>query len=341
MRSDWARAVLTRREALLIVDQFGRVKHAGAELADWTGTGAVPEVGGIAWSGSPARVSTQRMLVLKRVLSSGHALSFVERIGDCWAAVTAHLMELGDGPLVAFTYRDVNRDIDADEELKKLRLRILTVQEQERRGISQQLHDELGQGMTVLLMHVRGVAELAKDGEDGEGSESTDLCGRAREAVDQVDALSKRIRQVFYRIRPPSFKDSSLVEAIEDYCASTSHSTGLTIDVDAEPGLPRLEGIQATALYRLLQEAVTNAVKHSSCMQLWVSLSHQGDGVCLSVEDDGTGFNMHETKYGMGLTGLTERFALLEGELTVDARPHGGTRLGGYLPVAGNTGELS
>lgn len=325
MQTAWGEGATIRREALLVVDSSGHIRHLGDEMADWVGPGAMPGIGDPAWGGSSASVITQRRLVLNRVLASKQSLSFIERIGDRWASVTAHGLELADSPAVAFVYRDINREVNADEELKRLRLRILTVQEEERRAISQQLHDELGQGMTVLLMQVRGVVDLAQ---------TDDVRSRALEAAGQVEALTKRMRQIFYRIRPPSFEDSSLVDAIADYCASTAHSTGLTIDVDAEPDLPRIEGMRATALYRLLQEAVTNAVKHSGCTHLWVSLSRERDGVCLSVEDDGYGFNMTDVKYGMGLTGLTERFALLEGDLQVDARPRGGTRLTGYLAVS-------
>lgn len=326
MHTRWGEGATVRREAMVVVDAAGRIRSIGDEFADWADAGTLPDIGDVAWASSSATVITQRQLVLNRVLSSKQSLSFIEKIGHRWASVTAYGCDLAEKRTVAFVYRDIDREVNADDELKRLRLRILTVQEEERRAISQQLHDELGQGMTVLLMLIRGFAEQA---------EAESVRSRAREAASQVEALTKRMRQIFYRIRPPSFEDSSLADAIADYCTSTAHSTGLTIDVDAEPDLPRLEGMQATAMYRLLQEAITNAVKHSDCTQLWVSLSRERDGVCLSVEDDGQGFNMTDVKYGMGLSGLIERFALLEGDLQVDARPRGGTRLSGYLAVPG------
>jgi len=315
-----------RREAMLVVDSQGQVLHAGEELLDWLGGRPVPEPGEDAWTGLPASVVTQRRLVLSRVASSGTSVSFTERVADRWACVSAHRLTAGGGPAVAFLYRDADREIEADEELKRLRLRILTVQEEERRAISQQLHDELGQRMTVLLMLVRGLTDLG----DIDAAR-----GKAREAASQVEALTKRMRQIFYRIRPPSFEDSSLIDAVSDYCASTACTTGLAIDVDAEDDLPRLEGMHATALYRLLQEAITNAVRHSACTHLWVSVSRERDGVSLSVEDDGSGFDTATVKQGMGLSGLSQRFAMLSGDLQVDSRPRGGTRLTGYLALPG------
>src|SRR5262245_15407576 len=133
---------------MLVVDSQGQVLHAGEELLDWLGGRPVPEPGEDAWTGLPASVVTQRRLVLSVVAWSGTSVWCTERVADRWACVAALRLAVGGGPAVAFLYRDADREIEADEELKRLRLRILTVQEEERRAISQQLHDELGQRMT-------------------------------------------------------------------------------------------------------------------------------------------------------------------------------------------------
>lgn len=314
------------RDAVVVVDADGAVVAANDDFREWPGARLDDQLGGSLWSSvAPARVS-QRKIVLASVLSTRRPTSFVDQVAGRWARVTVLPVSGESEPeRVAFIYRDIDAQVRAEEELKRLRLRVLTVQEEERRAISQNLHDELGQNMTTLLMQLRSLGELT----------ATDpaVARAVRDATVQAETLSKRMRQVFYRVRPPALADADLRQALSDYCTATAQASGLRIDFDADTSIPVLDGTRATALYRLLQEGLNNARKHARAQSVWVSLGVDSSGVYLAVEDDGVGFDVSVVRPGMGLSGLRERFALLAGELQVDTHPGGGTRLTGVLPT--------
>jgi signal transduction histidine kinase len=315
-------------DAVVVVDRHGAVVDANERFRTWPGGPHIEEGSGSLWAAvAPERVS-QRKIVLANVLATGRPTCFVDHVAGRWARISVQPVP-GSQTIdrVAFVYRDVDAQVRAEEEVKRLRLRVLTVQEEERRAISQNLHDELGQSMTTLLMQLRPLGDLA--------ASSPELAGRIREATSQAETLAKRMRQVFYRIRPPALRDTDLLQALSDYCTATAHASGLRIDFDADDSVPVLEGARATALYRLLQEGLNNARKHARAQSVWVSLSVDSGWVYLAVEDDGIGFEEASVRAGMGLSGLRERFALIAGELQIDTRLGGGTRISGSVPTAG------
>lgn len=313
-------------DASLVVDRDGVIIQVSESFWPWPTNLAPAAAGASMWTAvAPERMS-QRKFVLAEVLSTGRAARFVDRVHGRWAQVSVSPLLNGSKEAhVRFVYRDIDVQVRTEEELKRLRLRVLTIQEDERRTISQNLHDELGQGMTALLMQVRALKDVAPT--------SPELTARVGDATAQVELLTKRMRQIFYRIRPPSLEDTTLAEALADYCVATAHSSGLRIDFDAEAQLPTLDGAKATAVYRLLQESLNNTIKHARAASVWVSLGVEGDAMYLAVEDDGRGFDDGATRPGMGLTGIRERFEMLEGEVQVDSRPGAGTRISGSVPV--------
>jgi signal transduction histidine kinase len=289
-------------ESFVVVDPEGAVEYTSARFAEWPG--ALPRL---------------RAIVVS--IADDDPLEFVEQLWERWARVTVRRLASG-GFLVLV--RDIDAEVRAREEVKRLRLRVLTVQEDERRAISQNLHDELGQGMTALALQVGGLME---------GVDDPQLAQSLVATRSQVELITKRMRQLFYRIRPPGLHDDSLSVALGDYCRSIAHSSGLGVIFDAVPELPTLDGAEATALYRLLQEATTNVIKHAAAESVWVSLTTEDDAVSLAVEDDGEGFDPRVRASGIGLAGLRERFEMLGGELVVDSRIGSGTRISGSVPV--------
>lgn len=302
-------------DAVLVVDHDGVVVDASGDV----------EAGSSLFDLIPRAHESQRKAVIARVLDTGSPLRFTDRIDGRWTEVIACPAAVGER--VIFVHRDIDARIRDEEELKRLRLRVLTIQEEERRVIAQDLHDEVGQGMTALLMQLRGLAVEAQDVSEG-------VRGGVRDSTQQVETLIKRMRQLFYRLRPPPLEASPLPEALGDYCASFAHFSRLRVEFDADQTVVNLDDPQAVALYRLLQECLNNVVKHANATSAWVSLSREARCVSLAVEDDGSGFDPETASPGSGLNGLRERFALLDGNVEVEARSGVGVRVTGSVPLA-------
>lgn len=302
MSAAWPASVLDlMNESFAVVDASGSVRYASAAFTSW-----------------PRKVPSRISAVLTS-LTGGESLTFVEKLDERWSRVSIWPME-SDDYLVHF--KDEDDLVRAQEEVKRLRLRVVTVQEDERREISQNLHDELGQGMTVLGMRLAALMNRVDDKE---------LRDELLDARRQVDLVTKRMRQLFYRIRPPALEDDSLSVALSDYCASTSHASGLPILFEAEPALPTLATAEATALYRLLQESLTNAIKHARAQSVWVALALDEESISLSIEDDGVGFDPGARSGGIGLAGMRDRLDMVGGSLLIDSRPGSGTRIVGSV----------
>ncbi len=214
-----------------------------------------------------------------------------------------------------------------EKRLKQLAYQLITIQEAERHRISQDLHDDTGQGMTALLLCLNAIYT-------GAAAEQPQIKQQLQEAIHLVETLMNQVRQLAYQLRPPSLDSVPLSKALESLCSSFGHYARLRIDYSSDEDLPPIPNLQATALYRLVQEGVNNAIKYAKATSVWVSLDYVDGEVSLSVEDNGQGFDLKKVGEGMGLQGLQERFRLLNGGLEIESAPGVGTRLYGYLPLA-------
>lgn len=311
---------------VLVVDLDGIVLSAAGRFSGWPDGSAEHLPGTSLWSAVNTERVNQRRIVLSQVASTAEPVCFVDQLHGRWVRTT--VIPVGGGASeiqkVAFLHRDIDAHVCAVEELKRLRLRALTMQEDERRAISQNLHDELGQGVTAVLMQLRALAARTPV--------SPEVATTLREVTAQMETLAKRMRQLFYRVRPPALHDTDLAQALADYCGTTAQASGLAIDFDAEAELPVLDETRAACLYRLLQEGLNNTIKHAHARAVWVSLGFDEDTISLAVEDDGIGFDTDAVSDGMGLPGMFERLAMLGGGVQIDSRPGKGTRITGTVP---------
>jgi signal transduction histidine kinase len=213
-------------------------------------------------------------------------------------------------------------------------LQLLTIQEDERRRISQDLHDDIGQNMTALILSLKVIDSGIAAGRKNVGDQ-------VKETIQNVDTMMKHIRQIFYQLRPPSLATVPLSKVIESLCSSFALSTGLRVDFSSQEELPPIPDAQATALYRLVQEGLNNAVKHAQAASVWVNLDYAEGEISLSMEDDGQGFNpSQDAGQGMGLQGLRERFLMLNGSFDIESAPDKGTHLYGSLPLTNHSLEV-
>ncbi len=204
--------------------------------------------------------------------------------------------------------------------------RALSAQEEERRRIARELHDEIGQSLTAVLLELKRLTDRAPEPlrEDLRYAQET-----TRHSLDEV-------RRIARRLRPDVLEDLGLVSALAALAGQFTAHTALRVHRDLRPGLPPLTPDTELVLYRIAQEALTNAARHSGATAVELSLAPADGGVLLRVDDNGEGTG--DVPEGAGIRGMRERALLVGGELTIGARPQGGTRVSLYVPT-GPTGE--
>jgi signal transduction histidine kinase len=146
----------------------------------------------------------------------------------------------------------------------------------------------------------------------------------------------QNVRRLAVELRPSALDDFGLVPAVERLASTVAEQSGTVVDVEAQLGDARLPAEAETALYRIVQEALTNVVKHASARRVSITLVQKGAAAVVVVEDDGGGFDPGATRPGaLGLVGMRERVALVGGRLTVESSPGVGTTLVAEVPLAG------
>jgi signal transduction histidine kinase len=203
--------------------------------------------------------------------------------------------------------------------------RVLEAQEQERARLARELHDQTGQALTSILL---GLKSLEESVETEEGRRSA---ASLRELV--VDTLQD-VRDLAVELRPAALDDFGVIPALERLVDSFRESTGIDVSMEASIGPERLESELETTLYRLVQEALTNVVKHADARHVSISIVRKDGSISAVVEDDGRGFSPGEARAdALGLVGMRERIALLGGRITIESAAGRGTTLAVEVPV--------
>jgi signal transduction histidine kinase len=216
--------------------------------------------------------------------------------------------------------------IEQRENIRRMAERVVAAQEEERHHISRELHDDLGQALTTHLIALR---DLQQD-----LSLPTEvLFERLQVLYDQSYEIFVKIRGIARDLRPPVLDALGLKVAMQTYCTEFTRRTHLPVIFEAEDSLSELPDTYNITLYRTLQEALTNVIKHAHASQVWVDLSMDDDEVTLTIQDNGTGFSDEQGgSNGIGLAGLRERITIAGGALTVSSTPKRGTILSAQFP---------
>jgi signal transduction histidine kinase len=204
---------------------------------------------------------------------------------------------------------------------------ILEAQEAERSRIARELHDETGSALTGVLLGLSAIDRASTLSETRQASEA--LRAEARLALENVGRLA-------FALRPAALDELGLAPAVKDLAGRLEERGGPKIDVefDLAPG-PRLPKKLETTIFRVIQEALTNVVKHAEAESVRIFLASRERSVALEVEDDGRGFSAtHNVEGAFGLVGMRERIASLDGSLTVESKPGTGTRITAEIPVS-------
>jgi signal transduction histidine kinase len=200
---------------------------------------------------------------------------------------------------------------------------ILRGQEAERRRLARELHDETGQALVAIVLGLRAVREAA----DAAALEKAvdDLNQQAVTALDNV-------RRLAFELRPTALDDFGLPAALERLTESVRDRSGIAVELELS-GVARLVDDLETTVYRVVQEALTNIIKHAEAATVSIVLAERGGLVTVIVEDDGRGFQGGSTN-GFGLSAMRERLELLGGDLRIESEPGRGTSLHATIPVA-------
>ena len=225
---------------------------------------------------------------------------------------------------IGFTLR-LERELDLRRaDLQELSTLLLRAQENERRSLARELHDEIGQSLSAILMET-------------EGAEFADPAGKVRGHLDSIKGLAEKtvnqVRDLALLLRPSMLDDLGLAPALNWHARETSKRTGLNVAVSADDAIDGLPDEHRTCIYRLVQEAVNNAVRHANARAVEVSVRKDGQKVNVTVQDDGAGFDTRFMR-GLGLLGMEERVRRLGGRLKISSEPGRGTLVHAVLPVA-------
>ena len=219
------------------------------------------------------------------------------------------------------------------EQLRTLTRKLTDVQETERKQLARELHDELGQMLTAVGMNLAYIEkELSID-------LTTPVGQRFQETGQLVDETLDQIRELSLNLRPPMLDDLGLVPTVRWYTQRYAERTAAKLVLDLTEFEQRLDTDIETALYRVLQEALTNIARHGQATLVHLRLQRTPSEVVAYVEDDGVGFDvariMDNENYqaGAGLLGMRERVTLLGGTLTIASEPGAGTQLYLSIPI--------
>ena len=211
------------------------------------------------------------------------------------------------------------------QEIVQLSARLVDAQETERRTISRELHDQVGQTLNAVLVDAANLAKrIPPDDEVGQRY--------LNNIRSYADSSVNSIRDISLLLRPSMLDDLGLIPALEWQARETSRRTGIDVRVSAENVDDSLPDAIRTCVYRIVQEALQNVARHSGAKHARIAVRQENGSLSLAIEDDGKGFDPRRTK-GVGLLGMEERVKQLGGRLEVHSEPGKGTALRVSLPV--------
>jgi len=243
-------------------------------------------------------------------------------------------MVLGGQECTLGTFRDITEAKRAEEQLRASRtaLRSLAtrqqdIREDERTRIAREIHDSLGQALTALKLQLSAAQDAASRAAPGLGSQ-------LHETARMVDDLVKSVRRIATDLRPPILDQLGLPAALEWLAQDFSKRTGIRSGATIGAANEEINGELGTALFRIVQEALTNVLRHAGATRVDIELGTRSGCLTLEINDDGTGITEAGTMgpASLGILGMRERAAALGGVLEVVPRQEGGTRVAAWFP---------
>jgi len=233
--------------------------------------------------------------------------------------------------------RDITKRKQAEGKLKESRQRLQTlsrrlvkIQENERRHLARELHDEIGQALTVIEMNLQALLESPAAGA---------LARRLKASLTVVEHVQEQVHDISLNLRPSMLDDLGLEPALRWYTKRQAALAGLQAEVRVDPLEQRLDPMMETECFRVAQEALTNVVKHAKARTVTVELTRNDEQLHLSVRDDGVGFDVARLREqavrgaSLGLLSMEERATLAGGGLQCHSTPGQGTEVHAWFPL--------
>jgi two-component system sensor histidine kinase UhpB len=237
----------------------------------------------------------------------------------------AHLPPTGSRELTELitTFNEMLDRLEAERRASGRRA--LEAQEAERLRIAQSLHDEVGQGLTGVLLWLASIADSVPDAQRAELAEMDRI----------VRQLLEEVRRIALELRPQMLDDLGLPSALNELAAGFARRTGIAVERSFDQPLPHLTSQAELALYRVAQEGLTNVARHAHAGSVRLSLSPGQDSVIMRIVDDGRGIASGDLEGNGGLRGMRERAVFVGGALAIERGPDGGVEVRLEVPAAG------
>ncbi len=266
----------------------------------------------------------------------------VERIDRGDTDVRASVEEIDDPQLYGFAH-SLNRMlarlaahtrmIEANRvQLRRLSSQVLSAQEDERKRLARELHDDTSGSLARVLLNIEMCEELVPE----EWQEVREKIGSTRALCEQT---LESVHKMIFDLRPTLLDDLGLASAVRWYAKNNLETAGIRVQLEINDNFGRLAPAVENAMFRIAQEAMTNIIRHSNARSARVLLKRDNSKLMLSVQDDGRGFDIHavghapDTPHRWGLFGIQERVAALEGTFEVESQPGKGTTLQVEIPL--------
>ena len=228
---------------------------------------------------------------------------------------------------VQIALRQTNEELGGRvEQLHVLSRRLFQIQEDERRHLARELHDQMGQALTAAKIDLQVAQRL---------EERTAIVGRLDDSIAILERLLQQTRQLSLELRPPLLDDLGLVPALRWYLDREAQRAGLRVELFANPAMERVDAAIETACFRVAQEGLTNVMRHARAQTVSVEVHRALEVLHLVVRDDGIGFDVVTAQQSarLGTLGMRERVALVGGELDCKSAPGRGTEVHAFFPV--------
>jgi PAS domain S-box-containing protein len=252
-----------------------------------------------------------------------------------WGRLSISLLNLHPSPLVVAMVEDITEKRAAQEKLQRseanlqnLAGHLIQVQEEERHRIGRELHDDISQKLGMMQIELGRLEQHLPHSADQFRSELHEQSNRLSEITSDVQAI-------LHRLHPSKLQHLGIAFAAKNFCRELSVRQQVEIDFHSENVPQELPMEISLCLFRVLQEALQNATKHSGSRDMQVLLSGGSDEIQLTVRDSGIGFDLGEAIMGrgLGLTSMTERLRLVNGDLSINSEPHRGTTIRARVPL--------
>jgi signal transduction histidine kinase len=215
---------------------------------------------------------------------------------------------------------------DAERQMRELSVRLVATQEEERKKLSRELHDHVGQMLTALRLELGRMDRLRSAGD----AAASAVIGECRQLVDNMVRI---VRDLALGLRPSMLDDFGLQPALEWHVRDFSRRFGIPVELDVKGELSAVPDQLRTCVYRIVQEALTNCARHSRAEHVKVQVSDAGTVLCLAIVDDGIGIRQRGATGGFGLRGISERVRELQGTMSIQSGSGQGTTLSIQLPL--------